>query len=380
MNESYALRLFQCLTVAMRPLYVEELAEILALDFGAEEGLPELKGNWRSNDQHDTVLSLCSSLIVFVPDHTHDRDIVQFSHFSVKEFLTSDRLSTSSLDISHFRVLPDPAHTVVAKACLGILLLPEDTDAYIGDRSPLISYAAYFWADHARFEELGTCFEEGMRRLFDPAQPHLKTWLRCYYSVEHAPFFLGYNHYQHCGSSLYYASLCGFRDLVAHFISEDSQHVTGQVGRNPTPLVAALSRGHLDIAELLYEAGADLEPRNCFNMTLLHAASLDGRVDVANWLFEHGVSTNSQQDNHETPLHLAQVNVRMSVNAVEDNNRTPLHLASRAGHFDMVRELLQRGADVSALDRSHWTPLHLVCNAQASFNSTTLDRAQADIT
>jgi chromosome segregation and condensation protein ScpB len=47
-NEFYALRLLQCLTVAKRPLRVEELAEILALDFGAEEGIPELKENWRS--------------------------------------------------------------------------------------------------------------------------------------------------------------------------------------------------------------------------------------------------------------------------------------------------------------------------------------------
>ena len=90
----------------MRPLYVEELAEILALDFGADEGLPELKENWRSNDQQDTVLSMCSSLIVVVPDHTDDRDVVQVSHFSVKELLTSDRQSTSSLDISYLRILP----------------------------------------------------------------------------------------------------------------------------------------------------------------------------------------------------------------------------------------------------------------------------------
>ena len=42
----------------MRPLYVEELAEILVLDFGAEEGVPELKENWRSNGQQDAVLSM----------------------------------------------------------------------------------------------------------------------------------------------------------------------------------------------------------------------------------------------------------------------------------------------------------------------------------
>ena len=343
-NECHALRLLQCLSVAKRPLYVDELAEILALDFGAEEGLPELKESWRAKDQQDAVLSMCSSLIVVVRASHYDlHHVVQFSHFSVKEFLTSDRLATSIL---HLRVLPEPAHTVVAKACLGILLRSGDADAGFQRRSPLMEYAAQYWEVHARFEKVWRYVEDGIRRLFDPTKPHLKSWLQNY-RAQSSSFFAGYDRYQHCGSSLYYASLCGFRDLAAQLISENPQHATGQVGRNPTPLVAALSRGHLDIAELLYEAGADLELMTLNNTTLLHAASAEGSVDIANWLFNHGVSSNSQNDNHETPL----------------------HLASQHGHFDIVRELLRRGADVSAQDRSHRTPLHLVCNVDASLIS-----------
>ncbi len=96
-NEFYAHRLLQCLTVAMHPLRVGELAEILALDFEADEGIPELKENWRWKDEQEAVLSTCSSLISVVGDR-FDR-VVQFSHFSVKEFLTSDRLATSSADV-----------------------------------------------------------------------------------------------------------------------------------------------------------------------------------------------------------------------------------------------------------------------------------------
>ena len=41
-------RLLQCLTVATRPLYVEELAGVLALDFeGAKDGIPALNKDWR---------------------------------------------------------------------------------------------------------------------------------------------------------------------------------------------------------------------------------------------------------------------------------------------------------------------------------------------
>jgi hypothetical protein len=46
-QRDYARRLFQCLTVAVRPLRVEELAEILAIRFDPGQ-LPEYHVDWRS--------------------------------------------------------------------------------------------------------------------------------------------------------------------------------------------------------------------------------------------------------------------------------------------------------------------------------------------
>ncbi|KAI9445643.1 hypothetical protein BJY52DRAFT_1420739 [Lactarius psammicola] len=45
-NREHAYRLLQCLAVAYRPLRVEELAELLALDFNAR-GIPKFNENWR---------------------------------------------------------------------------------------------------------------------------------------------------------------------------------------------------------------------------------------------------------------------------------------------------------------------------------------------
>lgn len=57
-NQHQVHRLLQCLTVAICPLRVEELAEILALDFdGAEGGIQELNKDWRGQNQQETVLS-----------------------------------------------------------------------------------------------------------------------------------------------------------------------------------------------------------------------------------------------------------------------------------------------------------------------------------
>ena len=170
--------------MAERPLVVEELAEILALDFGAEEGIPVLKEHWRWKDQQEAVLSMCSSLIVVVQKPGWVGRFVQFSHFSVKEFLTSDRLAASSKDISPFHITSRPAHAVIVKACLGVLLRSEQgpCDGRISE-SPLTRYAAQNWMVHARFDDLWRLVEDEIRSLFDPEKSHLEAWLRAYTTI-----------------------------------------------------------------------------------------------------------------------------------------------------------------------------------------------------
>jgi len=110
-NRVHAHRLLQCLTVAVRPLRVEELAEVLAVDFDTSEGIPRLNEALRWEDQEQVVLSACSSLIAVIKGKYEDSRVVQFSHFSVKEFLTSDRLATSNMDASRYHHIPlEPAH------------------------------------------------------------------------------------------------------------------------------------------------------------------------------------------------------------------------------------------------------------------------------
>ena len=102
-NQGHARRMLQCLVAAIRPLRIAELAEILALDFGAGQ-TPNLNPDWRWEDHEEAVMSTCSSLVAIVndmdesevsvkvksldgnKDKNADLRIVQFSHFSVKEF------------------------------------------------------------------------------------------------------------------------------------------------------------------------------------------------------------------------------------------------------------------------------------------------------
>jgi hypothetical protein len=178
-NREHARRLLQCLTVALRPLRVEELAEVLAIDFAAPSrgGIPELNPNWRWTDHHQAVLSTCSSLITIVDDG--DFQVVQFSHFSVKEFLTSDRLARSGRDISQYHIALEPAHTILAQACFGVLLRLDDfVDRRNSSGIPLVEYASRHLIDHAGFENVASHIRDVMEYFFDADKPHWTAWSR----------------------------------------------------------------------------------------------------------------------------------------------------------------------------------------------------------
>ena len=175
-NRDHAYHLLQCLTVALRPLRVEELAEVLAIDFDApaDRGIPRSNPNWRWTDHHQAVLSTCSSLIAIVDDRGYQ--VVQFSHFSVKEFLTSNRLACSSGDISRYHILLEPANTILAQTCLGVLLRLDDrVDGNVFDDIPLLEYAARYWIDHARFENVSSLIRDAIEDFLDADIPHW-TW------------------------------------------------------------------------------------------------------------------------------------------------------------------------------------------------------------
>ena len=78
-KRKYAQRLFQCLSVSIRPLCIDELAEILAIEFDGTAP-PSFKEVLRPSDAQEAVFSACSSLIAVV--NREGGQIVQFSHYA----------------------------------------------------------------------------------------------------------------------------------------------------------------------------------------------------------------------------------------------------------------------------------------------------------
>ena len=126
--------------MATRRLRVEEPgeAEVLTVDFDDAKVIPRLNSDWRWEDQDQALLIACSSLIA--TDKAGASRIVQFSHFSVKEFPTPPRLAAANGEVSSYYINLEPSHATLAQVYLGVFLqIPDDVERVYTQRLPTCS-------------------------------------------------------------------------------------------------------------------------------------------------------------------------------------------------------------------------------------------------
>ena len=365
----YAQRLFQCLAVSIRPLRVEEFAEILAIQF--EVGaLPEFNPEWRFGDAENAVLSVCSNLISIV--EVDGSRVAQFSHFSVKEFLTSDRLAAAREDLSGYYIVPHTAHTVLAQASLSVLLRLDDRiDKDSVKNFPLSCYAAQYWVDHGQFENVSSTIQVAMERLFNPDQPQFSAWVWIYDLDNPWRGNMPTTHPKRPRAApLYYAILCGFRGLIEHLVATYPKDVDAKGGYHESPLLVAFIKDDIRTASSLLQRGADVNALDQSGLSPLHRASQGGRAEIVKLLLDHGADVNIQSTSGGTPLARASRAGEVAISRlllqrganVDSQNKTghsPLHRAAQRGHLDLARLLVDSGANINLQSKTGSTPLCL---------------------
>jgi ankyrin repeat protein len=154
-----------------------------------------------------------------------------------------------------------------------------------------------------------------------------------------------------------------------------------------TPLHAAARLGDAAIGALLLEHGARPDPHEPrYGQTPLHVAAREARVDFARLLIERGADVNAQTRAGDVPAFRLPADNAGSkgVGIVRGGwpghgmrypvpgAKTPLLYATRGGHIETTRLLVEAGADIELADENAITPLlNAILNA-----SVTNDGAQ----
>ncbi|KAI9449062.1 hypothetical protein BJY52DRAFT_275129 [Lactarius psammicola] len=225
-NWEHAHRMFQFLAVCVRPLLVDELSEILTIDYDRGDFVtPKYEAIWHPETPDKDIFTVCRHTVKI--DEINGVQIVKFAHVSVADWLFSDEilLVPESLDrVPRYQINVKESHYVAALTCLAPILhfnakFPGPLNRETVKIFTMVEYAAENLIYHIREGDvsLSRDVDVGLRRLFDPQRPIFRAWLWLYdidnptrgkmvtESPEEPP-----------ASTLYYAALCGFPRLVQH--------------------------------------------------------------------------------------------------------------------------------------------------------------------
>jgi ankyrin repeat protein len=301
-----------------------------------------------------------------------DSRVVQFSHFSVKEYLMSSRLAESSKDVSRYHIQLEPAHTVLAQACLGVLLrLDDGIDRNNIDGFPLARYAAQYWVEHAKFGNVAVRIEDGMDCLFDADKPHFASWLWIYNEDRPSRSISSTRPSKPQAVPLYYAALHGFHDLAERLLAKHPEYLNVQGDSlYPTPLYVSASRRHYDVFSLLIDHLPTADIPIGWGRTALHVAAWQGQLEIGKQLLGRGADVNARDGSGWTPLHIAAdwgqfefarmlLEHKAQIDPQTDDGDTPLHRASRYGHVKAMQLFLEYGASISVRNKAGRTPFEL---------------------
>eukprot|EP00752_Nemacystus_decipiens_P011987 g10627.t1 len=126
---------------------------------------------------------------------------------------------------------------------------------------------------------------------------------------------------------------------VMSYLLENGAPVDAQESRSPgiTPLRVAAAAGNAEMVQLLSLKGTDVDVMDNEGFSPLYLAVSNGFVSTALALMDAG----------------ADLSLRYGV-----FRHSVLHAAAEERHIDVMRVLIERGADVNAVDWYQWTPLH----------------------
>lgn len=361
-HKEHALHILQWLVSSTRPLTIEEVAEVIAIDVTTE---PMFDAERRFLDKRD-ILQVCSSLVTtveVVKESAMGRETyteLRLAHFSVKEYLLSKRVQSGPA--SWYSITESDSNVYIGEACLAYLLHFDEPEFFSSngmDEFPLARYASKYWFHHARYATKDTSTindlttellvsgkhaYENMIWLYDPDSQRQESTVAK--RSKPAP------------SPLYYVSHTGLIEVAALLLAK-SADVNASGGQCGSALEAAAAWGNEDIVKLLLKEGANVDFLGGFYGCALQAAAAKGFVRIVDFLLTAGAHVNSQGGEYGNSLQAASFEGHhlivekllaygADVNAERGRYGNALLAAASEGHAKVVKQLLVAEADPNA--------------------------------
>lgn len=352
------------------PLTTDEVIEAHTVDLKSEPQHIDRKRAYSEDD----IVDICLGLVEIASAKNfkgQNISLFRISHFSVQEYLQSDRILQQKA--SRFAIQNGPANAEMAQICLVYLLNPMLSNDPTRSSGPLdeknrrrtfmlAKYSAKYWYPHYQDsgEEQSTieCF---IIRLFSNEMGSFHTWVSLHDVDSLWPLC-----YTNCiASPLYYAALLGLEFAFESIISLDSSAVNTAGGSRGSALQAASLNGNVLAVKALLHRGAHTKQFE----GALYAASLKGNDQVAQLFLDLGVPANSPysrdgrcafevalQKGHSKIVQKA-IDRGVDVNAPFMDGNSALAIAAFFGHAQIVQAILQHGGDVDMQGGVFGSPL-----------------------
>ncbi|KAH8672580.1 hypothetical protein BGZ60DRAFT_373737, partial [Tricladium varicosporioides] len=284
-QKELAKQVLSWITCAKRPLTTTELQYALGVEVGEseldEENLPEI----------EDIISVCAGLVTI----DEESGIIRLVHYTTQEYF----------ERTQRQWFPD-THTNITTICVTYLSFDEfengicPSDEEFKQRlqlNKLYNYAAHNWGYHARAASTSCqgviefLQKQGQVEASSQVLIAVKRWSgHKKYSQEIPKQMTG----------LHLAAYFGVDDAVQFLLSCYSPDPKDSYSR--TPLHWASQNGHLEVAQLLLNKGADVKAAASNGGAPLHRASLNGHLEVAQLLLDKGADVKAPDSDGWTPL------------------------------------------------------------------------------
>lgn len=144
---------------------------------------------------------------------------------------------------------------------------------------------------------------------------------------------------------------------IVHLLLDSGAVVDARNTGGQTPLLYASYAGFARVAELLVSRGAAVQYQDANGRSPVHYAAREGNPAVVEFLIKNGANLSLRDNQNRTPLDYAVLRDKQAVvetllklgryDVKGAEGSTLLHAAASQGHADMVRSLIERGADPS---------------------------------